>query len=126
LISDISIFNTLEVELMSSIDKTLLSGSMGTMLLKLLSEKDMYGYEMIDTLRSRSQNVFELKAGTLYPLLHSFEEKNYLTSYEHEVAGKVRKYYSITDQGRKYLKSKLDEWETYSVAVANVLAPTGI
>jgi DNA-binding PadR family transcriptional regulator len=126
LISDISIFNTLEVELMSSIDKTLLSGSMGTMLLKLLSEKDMYGYEMIDTLRSRSQNVFELKAGTLYPLLHSFEEKNYLTSYEHEVAGKVRKYYSITDHGRKYLKSKLDEWETYSVAVANVLAPTGI
>ena len=111
---------------MSSIDKTLLSGSMGTMLLKLLSEKDMYGYEMIDTLRSRSQNVFELKAGTLYPLLHSFEEKNYLTSYEHEVAGKVRKYYSITDQGRKYLKSKLDEWETYSVAVANVLAPTDI
>jgi DNA-binding PadR family transcriptional regulator len=53
-------------------------------------------------------------------------QKNYLTSYEHEVAGKVRKYYSITDQGRKYLKSKLDEWETYSVAVANVLAPTGI
>lgn len=111
---------------MRNIDKTLLSGSMGTMLLKLLSEKDMYGYEMIDTLRSRSQNVFELKAGTLYPLLHSFEEKNYLTSYEHEVAGKVRKYYSITYQGRKYLKSKLDEWETYSVAVANVLAPTGI
>ena len=63
---------------MRNIDKTLLSGSMGTMLLKLLSEKDMYGYEMIDTLRSRSQNVFELKAGTLYPLLHSFEEKNYL------------------------------------------------
>ena len=54
---------------MSNIDKTLLSGSMGTMLLKLLSEKDMYGYEMIETLRSRSQNVFELKAGTLYPLL---------------------------------------------------------
>ena len=47
---------------MSNIDKTLLSGSMGTMLLKLLSEKDMYGYEMIETLRSRSQNVFELKA----------------------------------------------------------------
>ena len=123
---DISAINILEVGLMRNIDKTLLSGSMGTMLLKLLSEKDMYGYEMIDTLRSRSQNVFELKAGTLYPLLHSFEEKNYLTSYEHEVAGKVRKYYSITDQGRKYLKSKLDEWETYSVAVANVLAPTGI
>ena len=107
---------------MSNIDKMLLSGSMGTMLLKLLSEKDMYGYEMIETLRSRSQNVFELKAGTLYPLLHSLEAKNYLTSYEQDGAGKVRKYYSITEEGQKFLKSKVDEWETYSTAVANVLA----
>lgn len=107
---------------MSNIDKTLLSGSMGTMLLKLLSEKDMYGYEMIETLRARSQNVFELKAGTLYPILHAFEAKNYLTSYERDGMGKVRKYYSITHEGRKYLKSKIDEWETYSEAVANVLA----
>ncbi len=107
---------------MSNIDKTLLSGSMGTMLLKLLSEKDMYGYEMIETLRSRSQNVFELKAGTLYPLLHTLESKNYLTSYEREGAGKTRKYYSITDAGRKYLKTKLTEWETFTGAVAGVLA----
>ena len=49
---------------MNTIDKTLLSGSMSTMLLKLLSENDMYGYEMIEDLRARSQNVFELKAGT--------------------------------------------------------------
>ena len=53
---------------------------MGMMLLKLLSEKDMYGYEMIETLRQRSQNVFELKAGTLYPLLHNLEAKGYLSS----------------------------------------------
>jgi DNA-binding PadR family transcriptional regulator len=107
---------------MNTVDKTLLSGSMGTMLLKLLSEKDMYGYEMIETLRSRSENVFELKAGTLYPLLHTLEGKNYLTSYEKEVLGKMRKYYSITKDGRKYLKGKLEEWETYTAAVANVLA----
>ena len=42
-------------------DKTMLSGSTMMLLLKLLSEKDMYGYEMIETLRNRSQNVFELK-----------------------------------------------------------------
>ena len=40
-----------------SIDKTLVSGSVTMLLLKLLSEKDMYGYEMISTLRERSQNV---------------------------------------------------------------------
>lgn len=107
---------------MSEIDKTLLSGSMGTMLLKLLSEKDMYGYEIIETLRSRSQNVFELKAGTLYPLLHMLESKNYLTSYEEEGFGRVRKYYSITKEGKKYLKKKTEEWETYSKAVNKILA----
>ena len=58
------------------VDKSLASGSMSMLILKLLSEKDMYGYEMIDSLRKRSENVFELKAGTLYPLLHSLEDKN--------------------------------------------------
>ena len=107
---------------MNTIDKTLLSGSMSTMLLKLLSENDMYGYEMIEALRARSQNVFELKAGTLYPLLHTLESKKYLISYEKSGNGKIRKYYSITKEGRKYLKSKLEEWETDSTAVASVLA----
>ncbi|MBQ8857029.1 MAG: helix-turn-helix transcriptional regulator [Lachnospiraceae bacterium] len=104
------------------IDKTLVSGSMSMLILKLLSEKDLYGYEMIDTLRKRSENVFELKAGTLYPLLHSLEDKNFLTSYEQEVSGKVRKYYSITKEGRKFLEKKCDEWEQYAKAVTNVLA----
>lgn len=104
------------------VDKSLISGSMSMLILKLLSEKDMYGYEMIDTLRKRSENVFELKAGTLYPLLHSLEEKQYLTGYEQESGGKVRKYYSITRQGRKFLEKKQEEWLEYSNAVTNVLA----
>lgn len=103
-------------------DRTWLSGSMGMLILRLLSEKDMYGYEMIDTLRKRSQNVFELKAGTLYPLLHGLEEKNYLTSYEQEVPGKVRKYYRITREGKDYLEKKKAEWKEYSQAVTDVLA----
>ena len=50
-----------------AVDKSLVSGSTTMLVLKLLEEKDMYGYEMIDTLRGKSKNVFELKAGTLYP-----------------------------------------------------------
>ena len=84
-----------------AIDRSLVSGSMGMLILRLLSEKDMYGYEMIDTLKKRSENVFELRAGTLYPLLHGLEEKQFLNSYEQEVLGKVRKYYQITPEGRK-------------------------
>lgn len=105
-----------------SIDKSLVSGSMSMLLLKILSEKDMYGYEMIETLRNRSQNVFELKAGTLYPLLHSLEDKNYLSCYEQEASGKTRKYYQLTKEGRKFLEKKQEEWETYAKAVTNVLA----
>ena len=105
-----------------AVDKTLVSGSMAMLLLKLLSEKDMYGYEMIDTLRKRSQNVFELKAGSMYPLLHGLEEKNLLTSYEEEVLGKVRKYYSITREGRKVLVRKEEEWKEYSQTVLQELS----
>ena len=103
------------------IDKSLVSGSTSMLLLRLLEEKDMYGYEMIETLESRSNHVFSLKAGTLYPLLHSLEEKRYLRSYEDEVNGKTRKYYSITKEGRKYLQGRKEEWRDYASAVADVL-----
>lgn len=104
-----------------AVDKSLLSGSMTMLLLKLLDEKDMYGYEMIDTLRKKSNNVFELKAGTLYPLLHGLEEKGLLKSYEQDFAGKTRKYYSITKEGKGLLEKKTVEWNEYKTAVSNVL-----
>ncbi len=107
------------------VDRSLISGSTSMLLLRLLEEKDMYGYEMIEELERRSCHVFSLKAGTLYPLLHSLEEKDYLTSYENEVNGKVRRYYSITRNGKKYLKSRKAEWKEYASAVANVLYAQG-
>ena len=84
-----------------AVDKSLVSGSTMMLILKLLEEKDMYGYEMIETLREKSENVFELKAGTLYPLLHGLEEKGFVESYEKEAVGKIRKYYHITRSGKK-------------------------
>lgn len=103
------------------IEKSLISGSTSMLILRLLEEKDMYGYEMIEMLRERSENVFELKAGTLYPLLHSLEEKGLLRSYEETACGKLRKYYSITKEGKRTLEEKKTEWEIYSRAVAGVL-----
>ncbi len=108
-----------------AIDKSLVSGSTTMLLLRLLSEKDMYGYEMIETLRERSRNVFELKAGTLYPLLHSLEERKLLTVYEKEAGGKVRKYYSLTKEGHRALEEKKEEWMAYSEAILNVLSMEG-
>ena len=103
------------------IEKSLVSGSMMLLILRLLEEKDMYGYEMIE-----SQNVFELKAGTLYPLLHGLEEKNFVTSYEQKVMGKERKYYRLTAAGHGRLEEKKEEWKAYQKAVTDVLAMEGL
>lgn len=108
-----------------AVDKSLISGSTTMLLLRLLSEKDMYGYEMIETLRQRSKNVFELKAGTLYPLLHGLEEKGLLTVFEKEAGGKVRKYYSLTKEGRRVLEEKKEEWMIYSEAILNIMNMEG-
>ena len=105
-------------------EKSLLSGSNAMLLLRLLEEKDMYGYEMIDQLRQKSDNVFELKVGTLYPLLHALEKSGCLTSYEGEAAGKKRIYYRITPEGRKQLKKKTEEWSEYASAVMHVMQLT--
>ena len=104
-----------------AVDKSLISGSTTMLILQLLEEKDMYGYEMIETLQKKSQNVFQLKAGTLYPLLQTLEGKGYLTSYEDSTGQKVRKYYSITKSGKNFLSQKKEEWKEYSAAVANIL-----
>ena len=104
-----------------AIDKTLVQGSLSMLILRLLEEKDMYGYEMIETLRGKSNQVFELKAGSLYPLLHSLEERGYVTSYEDDSSGKTRKYYHLTGEGKYFLKEKKEEWQRYSAAVSSVL-----
>lgn len=108
-----------------AVDKSLLSGSTAMLLLRLLEEKDMYGYEMVETLRRRSNDVFELKAGTLYPLLHSLECRGLLESYESEANGKLRRYYRITKEGRRALKQKKEAWQEYVQAVADVLCMEG-
>lgn len=98
-----------------------MSGNTSMMILQLLSEKDMYGYEMIETLRERSERMFDLKAGTLYPLLHGLEAQGQLAVYEKEVQGKVRKYYRITKNGSRVLEHKRKEWEEYTHAVSQVM-----
>lgn len=105
-----------------TIDKTLLAGSTATLILKLLDGQDMYGYQIIEELARRSDNTFQLKAGTLYPLLHGLEKKGLLESYEDNAdSARVRKYYRLTNKGKKHLKEKTEEWKEYASAVSKVL-----
>jgi PadR family transcriptional regulator, regulatory protein PadR len=104
------------------VDKSLASGSTTMLILKLIDMEDMYGYKMIEELQKKSNNVFTLKAGTLYPILHGLEQQGMITAYDRESEeGRQRRYYKITEKGRKLLCDKKEEWETYTEAVKNVL-----
>ena len=105
------------------IDKSLLSGSTTMLILRLLETKDMYGYQMIEILEKQSNNVFTLKAGTLYPILHGLEKQGMVKSYNEDEPenSRPRKYYKITSAGVKFLQEKKEEWETYSQAVNSVM-----
>ena len=105
-----------------ALDKSLISGSTSMLLLNLLQEKEMYGYEMIESLEEMSQNIFSLKAGTLYPLLHGLEKQGLVNSEERtSPQGRMRKYYSITPRGKKALADKKHEWGIFTTAVNRVL-----
>lgn len=104
------------------LEKSLVSGSMTLLVLKLLEDGDLYGYQMIAELRRRSDDTFRLRAGTLYPLLHGLEEKGLVSAYERTAdSGKARRYYHLTRQGRDALREKEDAWNTYARAVGRVL-----
>ena len=105
------------------IDKSLLSGSTTMLILRLLETQDMYGYQMIEFLERQSKNVFTLKAGTLYPILHALEKQDMIESYDEPEPenARPRKYYSITKSGKKLLQEKKEEWELYSGAVNLVI-----
>ena len=104
------------------IEKSLLSGSTPMLILALLSDGDKYGYEMIEQLAQRSDNTFQLKEGTLYPLLHVLEQEGLVQCYTKAAPnGRTRKYYRLTDAGRGRLEEKTAQWREFSAGVNAVL-----
>ena len=106
------------------LDKNYL-GAGGTMLvLALLCEEDLYGYEIIRRLETRSEMAFPYKEGTLYPVLHKLEAGGYVKAYTHTTeANRVRKYYAITPKGRKQLEKEKQDFAAFTGAVDKVLGP---
>ena len=92
------------------------------LVLSLLASRDMYGYEMIVELARRSQNVFEMKEGTLYPVLYAMEKAGTVAAYEQTApTGRTRKYYRLTQKGRGCLADEKAAWARYADAVNAVL-----
>ncbi len=103
------------------ISKELMKGSTPTLVLSVMEKEDMYGYQIIKELEKRSESLFCLKEGTLYPILHTLEENGYLESYWVDMETKKRKYYHITKKGKAILKEKKEEFKVYSTTVGKVL-----
>ena len=105
-----------------AIEKSTLSGNTSMLVLKLLDEGDMYGYQIIEELAKRSENAFRLKTGTIYPLLHSLEKDKLIMSYDEKADNmRVRKYYKLTSKGRGFLQKAQAEWQEYTKAVTLVM-----
>ena len=103
-------------------EKNGLAGSTSLLVLSLLRDGDKYGYEMISQLALRSEGVFELKEGTLYPVLHQLEREGSLESYSAQApTGRTRKYYRLIPKGLRVLEAQEAEYRKVTGAVEQVL-----
>lgn len=101
-------------------------GSSRVLILNMLAEKPMYGYQIAKELKRRSKGYFAFKEGTLYPALHRLEKDGLLSSEWQVVEkGPSRKYYHITEQGRKVLADSAREWTTFSRRLLSILGEQG-
>jgi DNA-binding PadR family transcriptional regulator len=87
--------------------------------LALLKDRRMYGYEMVKQVNARTGGRLEWKEGTLYPTLHKLEGEGMIKAEWEEggEGGRMRKYYAITGKGRKELDRRVGEWREFSTAV---------
>lgn len=99
-------------------------GSTPLLILSLLAEEKMYGYQIMRKLEQRSQGYFNMTAALLYPALHQLEQEELAESEWQEGPGeRRRKYYRITDKGRKVLEKSEAEWRTFVARLFETLQP---
>ena len=104
--------------------RELLKGSTETLILSLLTEESMYGYQLVKEMELRSSGYFHLKEGTLYPALHRLERDKLVEGkWQDSPTGQSRRYYYITLVGYERLESMLHEWDLFSKAVNLVAKP---
>ena len=106
----------------SKFERELLRGSLDLMVLSVLAGGKRYGYLIQKHVREASGGRVELKAGTLYPLLHRLEDERLIRSTWEDKTGRDRKWYELTALGRKRLAAQAQEWTDYAACIRQVLA----
>lgn len=108
---------------MTSLNPELVRGSLDLMILSVLSDGAQYGYLIQQKLREASGERVELKAGTLYPILHRLESNKLVRCRWDDSTGRRRKWYELTAAGRKQLKKRVTEWQAYVQCLQGILGP---
>lgn len=98
-----------------------LKGHLDLLILAVLADGARHGYSIIDELRERSDEVFDLAEGTVYPVLHRLERAGMLNSTWSEAGGRRRRTYNLTPSGRARLVEERSTWNRFSTAVAAVV-----
>ncbi len=108
-------------------ERELLKGSTDSLLLSLINQQPMYGYQIIKELERRSNGYFRFKEGTLYPALHRLEKAGFIQGkWQKLPTGQERRYYYITPKGKKVLAERLAAWRDFSAAVTSIMQPVAI
>lgn len=104
-------------------EKQMKKGVLEMLVLKLLSRETKYGYQIIQELKEKSEDIFVLKDGTLYPILYRLEDDGMVISEWSEAEGKQvpRKYYRITDKGVEALGGIYSIWKNIADGVERIM-----
>lgn len=98
-----------------------MSGVPELLLLRLLDQNEMYGYELVRSIRVATGEAISLGEGVIYPVLHGLERRGSLKSRRKAVAGRTRVYYSLTGKGRQRLKKLRLDWNRIQGGISNAL-----
>jgi PadR family transcriptional regulator, regulatory protein PadR len=102
--------------------RELVGSTTATLILSVLSGGSAHGYEIVRRINEMSNGIFEWQEGTIYPALHKLEAKELIRGEWVEASsGKMRRVYSLTDDGKRALISDAKEWSIYSKAVESIL-----
>ena len=104
-------------------ERQLKKGVFEILVLKLLSEGEKYGYELLLELKERGGELFAVKEGTLYPILYRLEDDGLASSRWSRPEGREvsRKYYSITPKGKEELEELKELWKSFEKGVSGIL-----
>jgi PadR family transcriptional regulator, regulatory protein PadR len=105
------------------INKEMIKGYIESIILSLLQDADLYGYDIAKKIRNISQETFEVKEGTMYVVLKRLENNGLVESYWDDAAsgGGRRRYHHITDKGKEYLVNSQKEWQFFKGIVDKFL-----